>query len=174
MYSPSIPRKRVFAVLVRWLCRHFVWGPCEDRTTESLRWFIYRSADIVSKRFFRDITFRNCPITACVASGKASVSGLASLLKEDGTFFALAATFVQKLDSRRLLRRLLKIYIFFILTNRLLKIYTYAVAQPTLTEITLFFPLRIYFKRILRLKFANLRMTQFCIESKYSTIYVSF
>ena len=89
MYSPSIPGKRVFAVLVRWLCRHFVWGPCEDRTTESLRWFIYRSADIVSKGFLCDITFRNCPITAWVASGKASVSGLASLLKEDGTFLAV-------------------------------------------------------------------------------------
>ena len=70
---------------------------------------------------------------------------------------------------------------FFILTNRLLKIDTYAVAQPTLTVfLTLLFSLRIYFIRILRLKFGdfknteteNLKMTQFCIENKYSTIYV--
>ena len=142
MYSPSIPGKRVFAVLVRWLCRHFVWGPCEDRTTESLRWFIYRSADIVSKGFFCDITFRNCPITAWVASGKASVSGLASLLKEDGTFLAVfcaRCNFRAKLDSRRLLRRLLKICIFLYWQTVLLKFIPFCCQANDDGNNTLFF-----------------------------------
>lgn len=101
---------------------------CEDRTTESLRWFIYRSADIVSKGFLRDITFRNCPITACVASGKASVSGLASLLKEDGTFLAVFCSrcnFRAKTRFQTLATQATQNMHFFILTNRLLKIYTF-------------------------------------------------
>ena len=103
---------------------------CEDlvRTTESLRWFIYRSADIVSKGFLRDITFRNCPITAWVASGKASVSGLASLLKEDGTFLAVFCSrcnFRAKTWFQTLATQATQNMHFFILTNRLLKIYTF-------------------------------------------------
>lgn len=103
---------------------------CEDlvRTTESLRWFIYRSADIVSKGFLRDITFRNCPITAGVASGKASVSGLASLLKEDGTFLAVfccRCNFRAKTRFQTLATQATQNMHFFILTNRLLKIYTF-------------------------------------------------
>ena len=103
---------------------------CEDlvRTTESLRWFIYRSADIVSKGFLRDITFRNCPITAWVASGKASVSGLASLLKEDGTFLAVfccRCNFRAKTRFQTLATQATQNMHFFILTNRLLKIHTF-------------------------------------------------
>ena len=103
---------------------------CEDlvRTTESLRWFIYRSADIVSKGFLCDITFRNCPITAWVASGKASVSGLASLLKEDGTFLAVFCSrcnFRAKTRFQTLATQATQNMHFFILTNRLLKIYTF-------------------------------------------------
>lgn len=73
-------------------------------------------------------SFRNCPITACVASGKASVSGLASLLKEDGTFLAVFCSrcnFRAKTRFQTLATQATQNMHFFILTNRLLKIYTF-------------------------------------------------
>ena len=83
---------------------------------------------LFQKWFLCDITFRNCPITAWVASGKASVSGLASLLKEDGTFLAVFCSrcnFRAKTRFQTLATQATQNMHFFILTNRLLKIYTF-------------------------------------------------
>ena len=128
MYSPSIPRKRVFAVLVRWLCRHFcvrtLWG--QDNWAPAMVYL--RFSGYCFKMIF---TWYNV-----WQLSNNSVSGLASLLRER---FLLSLQLSCKNSIGDACYAGYSKYAFFILTNRLLKIYTYAVAQPTLTEITLFF-----------------------------------